>query len=118
MPVATKLLAVGNAVNAGAQTVYTCTLGYTAILKDIRVVSYGAGSPQLEIVMGHTSGHQVRIWRGPLTQYVPEGASCWVVIPSSCSIIVNISIAGDVNYWMSGSELVGQPPNPTIPTFR
>jgi hypothetical protein len=118
VPVRTKLLAVGNAVLAGAQTVYTCPVDRTAILKDIRVVSYGAGSPQLEIIMSALSGHQVRIWRGPLTQYVPEGAACWVVIPENCSILVNISLAGDVNYWMSGTELLGETDIPTVPTFR
>lgn len=118
MPVRTKLLAVGNATLAGAQTVYTTPVGYTSVLKDIRVVSYGVGSPQLEIVISAPSGHQVRIWRGPLTQYVPQGAECWCVIPASYTVLVNISIAGDVQYWMSGTELFGEPEIPTIPTHR
>jgi hypothetical protein len=116
VPVRTKLLAVGNAQVAGAQYVYTVPAGRTAILKDIRVVSYAAGSPQLEIVMGAPSGHQVRIWRSPLTQYVPEGAQCWVVLPAGYAIIVNISIAGDLHYWMSGTELHGEADIPTVPT--
>lgn len=118
MPVRTKLLAVGNAQVAGAQTVYTCPTDRTAILKDIRVTSYAAGAPQLELILTIGSGHQVRVWRGTLTQYVPIGAECWVVLPEATSILVNLSIAGDVHYWLSGTELVGEADIPTVPTFR
>lgn len=114
--VRTKLLAVGNATLAGAQYVYTTPAGRTAILKDIRAVNYAAGALDLEVVLGAQSGHAVRIWRGPMTQYVPQGATCWVVLPAGYSIIVNITIAGDVNYWMSGTELVGEADIPTVPT--
>lgn len=117
MAVRTKLLAVGNATAAGAQYVYTTPTGWTAILKDIRVVNYGAGAMDLEVILSAASGHQVRIWRGPLTQYVPQGAQCWCVLPSGYSILVNITIAGELNYWMSGTELEGTPEIPTEPTF-
>ena len=118
MSVHTKLLAVGNIQVAGSQYVYTTPALHTSILKDIRVISYGGAAQTLEIILSATSGHQVRIWRGPMVQYEPQGASCWCVIPEGYGLLVNVTANGDVQYWMSGTELEGVPAIPTSPTFR
>jgi len=115
--VATKLLAYGAHNAASGRDVYTVPQGHTAILKDMRLVTYASPAPEVQVFSADTSGRQITLWWQKLVQYEPAHWEGWVVLPPGFVLRVGLNQDLAVLFWFSGTELIGVPDTPTVPTL-
>ena len=115
MTVYSKLLAVGHNNGAFAGTVYRTPAGSTSILKRINAINNSAVTVDLYVELPYSSSSR---WGGFVLTLPANGlrdVETWIVIPEGWAIGVTWFEAAQVHWWLSGTELVGLPPVPTVP---
>jgi hypothetical protein len=114
--VRTKLLAVGGKATVGYETIYATPSGRTTILKRV-TLNLASGTGGTAYVVGRLpSGLRIALMVANLTPNVPQHLDTWMVFPAGYDIQLQLGAAADVYYWLSGTELLGEPDIPTVPT--
>lgn len=117
MPVNTKLLAVGQTSVTSFELVYTVPAGHTTIVKHVVMCSYQAPPVFGQVAGSVPSGGLYLLLRLDLPLNAPVASSPWLVLPAGYGLHVALTVAGTgASYWVSGTELTGEPDIPTIPT--
>lgn len=108
MPVRTELLAAGRRNDATTVTVYTCPEGKTAIVKSVTLVNVST-TATAEFVIGMDAGtFDKTLWfEQTLAARQRVRFEEWCVLPPGAEITVRGATTAGVNYWISGTELLG-----------
>src|SRR5262245_36296603 len=111
-----KLLAIGNISTATYKTVYTTPGSHTTIVKNAALWQSAASNVTFEL-QASGSGAVALLATPVLQQNVVFILDTWQVLPPGYSLRVKPQSAVLVYYMISGSELEGLPPTPTVPTM-
>ena len=116
MAVHSKLLATGGSSSTAGEVVYTVPVGHTSIVKSIRIANGTQASTTFYIGASIGSGLRWFTYSTTLVDYVFSEGSLWLVLPAGYELTFQ-SVEGTPGYfWISGTELIGEPTIPTTPT--
>lgn len=108
MAVRTCVLSQGQTVNGSTIVVYTCPMGRTAILKDLRVTPISGGNTQC-IFSVRSGADGVYLMVGALSAGTYGDNDLWVVLEPGHDIVA-FTTGAACNYRLSGTELDGVAP--------
>lgn len=117
MTVYSKLLAAGRLPGPGEHQAYVTPSGHTSILKS--VTFYLATQPNKICYVNTAVAPETVapvIW-ATVEYQKPITFDVWHVLPAGYGLSVGTFDLGVVFFWCSGTELIGSPPTPTVPTL-
>lgn len=108
MAVRTKRLASGRITTATATVIYTCPAAETAIVKQIWLFNVNASTPnEVGVLFDVASNAQTPFWEDTLVQREGIWLDIWTVLLPGDRLGLKCSVAGGVNFLVSGTELEG-----------
>jgi hypothetical protein len=106
--VRTKRLASGRITTATATVVYTCPTGETAIVKQIWLFNVNATvSNEVGVLFDLATNAQTPLWEDTLVAREGLWLDLWTVLLPGDRIGLKTSVAGGINFLVSGTELEG-----------
>jgi hypothetical protein len=111
LTVRTTLLASGRRTDATLAVVYTCPDGTTAILKRLVAMNIST-TVTLDFLVALDAGafNQTPWFEQAIAPRARVSLDTWQVLLPGMEIAIRGDVDGSINYWLSGTELLGIAP--------
>lgn len=110
MTVRSRRLAAGRIVGTSQQVIYTVPQDRTAIVKSVLLQNDGAGTVEAILSFRNSdSGTVVRMLLENIASNAELWLMPWAVLEEGDDIRLQASVTNDLNFWVSGPLLLGDP---------